>query len=215
MVNDICVTQVQDQDVHNLTIERRHTFAVGTLGVLAHNESWCDQLVRQFPERFKGIPQALKDNLAKINAARRAAGLDQWPDGAIHGHHLVMKGKELAKRAQEILRKYKIPLLHNQTDLTELKRAIERGKEGKEATVEGITRVWTADDGLANMSLAINWHNGIHGAEYADFVNDALEAIVARGKRKGLTDAEIRSELIEQLNRWRESLAAGEYFWRV
>ena len=133
IVTDVRVSQVEGQAVHNLTVERYHTFAVGSLGVLAHNDSWCEQLLRQFPERFKEIPKALKDNLAKVNAERIVAGLKPWPSGVIHGHHLVMKGMESAKRAVNILRRYEIPLLHNQTDLTQLKRAIALGKQGKAA----------------------------------------------------------------------------------
>jgi hypothetical protein len=110
--------------------------------------------------------------------------------GAIHGHHIVMKGKwkniPSVKKAQDILATFDIDLVKTQAKLSSLPK-----------------------DELHNMSYAINSYKGIHSQEYADAVLARLERAVARGA----SVAEKRQNIITELGKMRDILENGGTFW--
>jgi hypothetical protein len=110
----------------------------------------------------------------------------------IHGHHIVMKeGKDVySKSSRSILKKFKIPLLETKDKL----RA-------------------AAPTELHNMAIAINGYKGIHSEAYAKAVDDRLKAAVAKGKKRGMSDAEIKLLLQGELTEMRKTLEQGKTFW--
>ena len=92
--------EVESFPVCNLTVEGHHTFAVGAIPVLVHNEAFCDLLVKVMAK-----PAALIGN------------------PLTHAHHIVMKtipenrsGRYVAL-AQSILAAHNIPLLGSRSAL--------------------------------------------------------------------------------------------------
>jgi Pretoxin HINT domain len=164
--------------VCNLTVRDTHTYAVGINGILVHNESWCNILAKIRPE-----PQALKDKLAKLNAAR--------PKGKqplkLHGHHIVMKEGQRAADTRKIL-------LANNVEILDTKAAFNKAAKNKDAP---------------NIAYAINGADGIHGQKYADAVHKRiLESI--KGKN---TIAERKAAIEEELREMGKILERGEIFW--
>ncbi|MFN9603944.1 MAG: AHH domain-containing protein [Planctomycetota bacterium] len=110
--------------------------------------------------------------------------------GAIHGHHIVMKGKwkniPSVKKAQDILATFDIDLVKTQAKLRSLPK-----------------------DELHNMSYAINSYKGIHSQEYADAVLAKLEAAVADGR----SYQQKRDKVIAALDWMRNELEYGRSFW--
>jgi A nuclease family of the HNH/ENDO VII superfamily with conserved AHH len=98
--------EVSSQNVCNLTVRDYHTFLVGAEGLLAHNESWCEILEKQF--KWKK-PQALID----------IAESSGYKLGRIHGHHIVMRngGGIFGYQARKLLEKYGIDVLYSQKAL--------------------------------------------------------------------------------------------------
>ena len=84
--------------VSNLSIVDHHNYAVGEIGILVHNESWCTYLSK---------------TLAKV------PGLDNP-----HAHHIVMKTitgdvrGPFIERAQDVLKNCKIDVMYGKTNLT-------------------------------------------------------------------------------------------------
>ncbi len=147
----------------------------------------------KFASEWEGKKEALKSTLEAINKQRIANGEKPHPVSVIHGHHIVMKGDKLTEPAAKILEEYGIPVL--------LKKSHIRNAESL--------------DDLANISMALNIEGttGIHGETYANAVNEGLQAVVDLGKAQGLSKAEIKAKLIEQLAEWRDVLEEGGTFW--
>jgi hypothetical protein len=125
-VTSICIRAVTSRPVCNLTVEGHHSFLVTEAELLAHNQSWCDDLVA------KGWSSSQKEFLLDLAISK---GL---PKSAVHGHHIVMKAADDAASvaAREILTKYGIPILETQeklraaSDLSNMAMAISHGHLG-------------------------------------------------------------------------------------
>jgi hypothetical protein len=111
---------VRNQPVCNLTVEGYHNFSVTAADLLAHNESWCDILIK------KGWSSQQKEFLLDLATSNGIV------KSAVHGHHIVMRngGGDAGDAARAILKEYGIPLLDEKpalkaaTDLSNMAMAI-------------------------------------------------------------------------------------------
>ena len=193
-VDSVTLTHAEDVPVCNLIFRDHHTFLVGADQILAHNDSWCQELLNSpFAAQWLGKKDVLLKKLDEINVNLIAKGEKPLPASTIHGHHIVMKNSPLAEPARKILEKFEIPVL---------------------LTKDQIRNAKSLDD-LSNISMAINANGltGIHLEKYAKAVNEGLEAIVQSGTSDGLPDAVIKANIIKQLAEWRKVLEKGGQFW--
>ena len=95
-----------------------------------------------------------------------------------------------SKESREILEKYGIKVLYNQTQLAASKA-----------------------DELHNLAFALNGHCGMHSNEYAKAVRGRLKKVVDEGMADGKSTSEIADELKSALGDMREILERGEIFW--
>ncbi|MFN6131147.1 MAG: RHS repeat-associated core domain-containing protein [Planctomycetota bacterium] len=184
VVQSVDSTFVTNRRVCNLTVDSHHNFVVGQSELLAHNEGWCALYARK---SGRSMPQAL---ISLIEGGIETAKGIRLGFGAIHGHHIVMKGKwkniPSVKKAQDILATFDIDLVKTQAKLRSLPK-----------------------DELHNMSYAINSYKGIHSQEYADAVLAKLEAAVADGR----SYQQKRDKVIAALDWMRNELEYGRSFW--
>ena len=100
------ITRESTTEVCSLAVEEHPNFAVGADGLLVHNDTCWKDLITQLTGR--AVPAVLKTPALA---------------GKVHGHHIVMKAKDLTdvrkpwvEGAQKILEKYNIPILATKED---------------------------------------------------------------------------------------------------
>jgi hypothetical protein len=202
-VEDVEQREGSQVAVCNLTVRGQHTFGVGALGVLVHNDSWCDILAKYITKPPNLVKMAKQLSKVLKNAKGKPLKV------VVHAHHIVMKGipsyftraeGAFVTKARAILKDAKIPIFYTMKEL--------RASGGKN---------------LHNLTWALNNHGtyGIHSPAYAKAVLDRLEKAVAsaakEAAKKNMSKAEAfalkQAKVKKALKDMAKILMDGDKFW--
>jgi hypothetical protein len=176
---------VTDYPVYNLSLAGDHNFAVGAVGLLVHNRSWC----QLYADSFGLTAEQLAQKRAEVALAWGTAG------GRTHGHHIVHKVgasglSDEAVAANEESRQILLEALGPNADLAD------------EAAADA---VMASGERLHNLAIAP--YDYVHSNEYVFAVHqrwlDAKNTAIVNG-------LELGTEVKKTLASIRKSLEEGD-----
>ncbi|WP_238388806.1 fibronectin type III domain-containing protein [Roseimaritima ulvae] len=185
-VLSVRISNVTDKEVCNLTIAEHHSYFVSALGLLVHNISFCDELVKYLRRTGQSVAKP-----ATLIAKAKELG---YANSAVHAHHIVMKtgkgvlGKAYTRYAQKLLRDNGIEVL------------------------ESAASISRAGDEFHNLTYALNYANGIHSTKYQRYIAKELW----RAKKNAIDRGDdVADALKAKLADWKDQFAQGKDFWNT